>query len=336
MVKVHRDSTEKKEIILKKPDIPANEEDRLETLRSLNILDTPAEERFDRLTRMTRRLLDVPVVLVSLVDEDRQWFKSCMGLSDTETSRDVSFCGHAILGEEVFIIPDALEDERFADNPLVVSAPNIRFYAGCPLRAPNGLKMGTLCILDQKPRSISDDDLESLKDLAAMVEREMAAVLMATYDELTGIYNRRGFKTIAQYSLNLCARQEIPAALVFMDLDKFKQINDKFGHAEGDRALITFAEKIKDTYRKSDVVGRLGGDEFAALLPNTSKFRAENLILLLQQSLRTHQREVSQDYEINFSYGIVEFNNERHPTIDMLLAGGDALMYELKRSKVAN
>jgi diguanylate cyclase (GGDEF)-like protein len=321
---------------LQKPDIPRNEQARLETLRSLSILDTPAEERFDRLTRMTKRLLDVPVVLISLVDEDRQWFKSCMGLSDTETSRDISFCGHAILGNGVFIIPDALEDERFVDNPLVVNAPNIRFYAGCPLRAPNGLKMGTLCILDQKPRNISADDLEALKDLAAMVEREIAAVQMATYDELTGIYNRRGFKTIAQYSLNLCARQQIPAALVFMDLDKFKQINDRFGHAEGDRALITFAEQIKATYRNSDVVARLGGDEFAALLPNTSKLLAEDLVTILQQSLKKHQQEISLDYDINFSYGIVEFDYERHPTIDVLLAGGDSLMYELKRSKRDN
>ena len=119
---------------MKTPEFPPNEVARLQTLRSLDILDSPQEERFDRLTRMARRLFDVPIALVSLVDDNRQWFKSCAGLSVSETGRDISFCGHAILGEGIFIIPDAASDERFHINPLVVNEPTIRFYVGCPLR----------------------------------------------------------------------------------------------------------------------------------------------------------------------------------------------------------
>ncbi|MGB5330714.1 MAG: GAF domain-containing protein, partial [Gammaproteobacteria bacterium] len=136
---------------MKTPDFPANEKERLETLRSIDILDTDPEERFDRLTRMARRVFGVSIALVSMVDENRQWFKSKAGLDACETGRDISFCGHAILGNDVFVIENALEDERFADNPLVTGPPNIRFYAGVPLRYLNGSKLGTLCIIDQQP-----------------------------------------------------------------------------------------------------------------------------------------------------------------------------------------
>jgi diguanylate cyclase (GGDEF)-like protein len=317
---------------LKKPDIPQDEQTRLEKLRSLDVLDTLPEERFDRLTRMAKRMFRVPIALVSLVDENRQWFKSCIGLDASETSRDISFCGHAILGNGVFIIPNAIEDPRFADNPLVSGDPNIRFYAGCPL-VMNGHKLGMLCIIDEKPRSFEKEDIEALKDLASMVEREFAAIELATLDELTNISNRRGFLVLAQHSLSLCARQKIPAVLVFLDLDKFKPINDKFGHAEGDRALISFSSLMKSSFRNSDVFARLGGDEFVVLLTSTSKQQAEEIIEKCNQSLKKYNQEANRGYDVAFSYGIVEFNPEKHPAIEELLANGDSLMYEVKRAK---
>ncbi|MDP1696713.1 MAG: sensor domain-containing diguanylate cyclase [Xanthomonadaceae bacterium] len=317
---------------MKKPDIPQDEHTRLKTLRSLDVLDTLSEERFDRLTRLAKRMFRVPIALVSLVDENRQWFKSCIGLDASETSRDISFCGHAILGNGVFIIPDTMEDQRFADNPLVLSDPSIRFYAGCPLSL-NGYKLGTLCIIDQKPRSFENEDIEALRDLASMVERELASFQLATVDELTNISNRRGFMVLAQQSLNLCARQRIPATLVFMDLDKFKPINDKFGHAEGDLALITFANQMKSSFRDSDVVARLGGDEFVVLLTNTSKLQAEEFIARFDHSLKKYNQEEDRGYDIAFSHGVVEFSPEKHPAIEELLANGDSIMYEVKKAK---
>tara|TARA_R110001583_G_scaffold16518_13_gene67656 strand:+ start:497 stop:1000 length:504 start_codon:yes stop_codon:yes gene_type:complete len=159
---------------VKAPKNPENEVERLQTLRALNILNTPVEERFDRLTRMAKRLFDVPIVAISLVDKNRQWFKSCIGLDVRETSRDVSFCGHAILDNKILVVENAKEDERFADNPLVVNAPNVAFYAGCPIRALDGQLLGTLCLIDTKPRTMSTEDLEMLSDLAAIVEAEIA------------------------------------------------------------------------------------------------------------------------------------------------------------------
>jgi len=231
----------------------------------------------------------------------------------------------------VFIIPDATKDERFADNPLVLNEPNVRFYAGCPLRYLNGSRLGTLCIIDRKPRSLSEEDLQTLKDLASMVERELAAIQLATVDELTNITNRRGFMFLAQHSLSLCARQNIPASLVFFDLNNFKQVNDKFGHAEGDRALIAFAIQMKNSFRVSDLYARLGGDEFVALLTNTSKNLAEEVVAKFLQSLKKYNQEANREYDISVSYGIVEFNYDKHDTVDALLADGDSLMYEGKK-----
>lgn len=151
------------------PQRPTNEEDRLEALRQLLILDTPPEERFDRLTAFAAQEFDVPMALLSLIDDDRQWFKSRVGMGPCETSRDISFCGHAILQNDVMVVPDATQDERFADNPLVTGDPHIQFYAGAPLQMPGGHNVGTLCLLDHKPRSLDAIDLAilgSLRDLA--------------------------------------------------------------------------------------------------------------------------------------------------------------------------
>ncbi|MEJ8566398.1 GAF domain-containing sensor histidine kinase [Elongatibacter sediminis] len=170
---------------MKAPPMPANESERLQALCDLDILDTAPEERFDRLTRVARALFDVPIAIISLVDAERQWFKSRQGLDATETPRDISFCGHAILEGTVFHIPDALNDDRFADNPLVTGPLGIRFYAGAPLSAKNGSRIGTLCVLDTEPRIMSQVQQERLRDLANCVADELNQVkLTETLAEL--------------------------------------------------------------------------------------------------------------------------------------------------------
>jgi diguanylate cyclase (GGDEF)-like protein len=272
---------------------------------------------------------------VSLVDENRQWFKSCVGLDVSETPRDISFCGHAILGNDIFTIPDAASDARFADNPLVIDEPHIRFYAGCPLRSPNGSKLGTLCIIDRKPRTLSEEDLETLKDLAAMVERELEAVQLATIDDLTRISNRRGFMTLAQHSLNLCNRQRTCASLAFIDLNKFKPINDNFGHAEGDRALVSFTEQMKSFFRTTDLFARLGGDEFVVLFSNTRKSVACEVMEKFRQHIDKYNQQARRGYDISFAYGLVEYDPEKHAGIEALLIDGDSLMYECKKQRAS-
>lgn len=165
---------------MQEPPRPANEPDRLQALRQLLILDTPPEERFDRLTAFAAQEFDVPTALLSLIDDDRQWFKSRVGVDSCETPRSISFCGHAILQDDIMVVPDVNQDERFIGNPLVTGEPYIQFYAGAPLKLPNGHNVGTLCLIDSKPRSLDDIDLAilgSLRDLAVeeLVRREQGA-----------------------------------------------------------------------------------------------------------------------------------------------------------------
>ncbi len=160
---------------MKQPPIPENESERLGALRALLLLDTPPEERFDRIVQFAAREFDVPIALISLVDENRQWFKSRVGLDACETSREVSFCGHALSMDAPLVIEDALLDERFADNPLVTGPPHIRFYAGAQLRLASGLVVGTLCLIDQAPRRLDEMDLGILGSLRALVVEELTA-----------------------------------------------------------------------------------------------------------------------------------------------------------------
>lgn len=153
--------------------LPKDEPERLATLHALMLLDTPAEERFDVITRTAAGLFDAPTALISLLDEQRQWFKSRHGLSVAETPRDVSFCGHAILDGEGLVVEDARQDPRFHDNPLVTEAPGVRFYAGMPIAAPNGMRLGTLCLIDRKPRGLDAAQRKLLKELAGWVEAEI-------------------------------------------------------------------------------------------------------------------------------------------------------------------
>ena len=312
---------------MQSPAIPSNEKTRLETLRALKILDSDPEERFDRLTRLAKRLFGASIALISLVDADRQWFKSSFGLEVKETSRELSFCGHAILGDEIFEVSDATLDSRFADNPLVTSSPNIRFYAGCPLTVANGSKLGTLCILDHEPRNFDEDDKVLLRDLARMVEIELSALQLATTDDLTLLSNRRGFESLAQHALSVCNRLGLPASMLFFDLNKFKQINDQFGHAEGDRALTVFSSVLLEVFRDSDVIGRLGGDEFVVLLTNSDAKEAEEVLKRLEALVTEHNLTAKRGYDIRYSIGMIEYNSKTHDSISALLDDADQKMY---------
>src|ERR1043166_5450547 len=143
--------------------IPRNDKQRLHVLWQYDVLDTMPEEVFDDLTELAARICEAPIALITLVDEDRQWFKSKVGVTLTETSRDISFCGHAIAQSDLFIVPDATQDERFASNPLVTSDPQICFYAGAPLISPDGHALGTLCVIDKVPRQLRPDPQPPLR-----------------------------------------------------------------------------------------------------------------------------------------------------------------------------
>tara|TARA_R110002167_G_scaffold339500_1_gene547243 strand:- start:10362 stop:11315 length:954 start_codon:yes stop_codon:yes gene_type:complete len=314
-----------------KPEIPENEAERLHALRTLQVLDTAHEERFDRVTRMAKRMFGVSISLVSLVDEDRQWFKSKQGLEATETPRDISFCGHAINGDGLFIIPDASEDLRFSDNPLVTDAPNIRFYAGYPLKIREGLNIGTLCIIDQSPKTMDEEDQQLFKDLGAMIEQEIKSIQLATLDELTLISNRRGFLTLVDHSLKMCRRNQVSMSFLLFDLNKFKIINDDYGHHEGDFVLTKFAQIMLDTFRDSDVIGRLGGDEFVAMLTGSDQENSNEILGRFALAVAEANATINKPYKIEYSVGVEHFKHDTTKSVEEMIQEADAAMYKDKK-----
>ena len=313
------------------PEISKNETSRISELHSLNILNTHQEKRFDRITRVASKVFQVPIALVSLVDENRLWFKSAIGLTDRESPREHSFCGEVILNNKIIIVENAHEDERYKDNSLVLSDPEIQFYAGCPLRTVKGNNLGTLCLLDRKPRKLSRQQISILKDLALMVERELELTKLAIMDELTQIPNRRGFKKLAEQSLNLSRRSGLPSTLVYFDLDNFKSVNKKYGRTEGDKVLMIFASNINKISRDSDIFARLGSDEFVILFIDTPKRLIEKVLLRFKDYLNRHLKLNSLNYDITYSYSAIEFMQSKHAGVDDMLLDADELMLLSKK-----
>ncbi len=279
---------------------PENERERLHSLQALNILDTPAEDRFDRLTRLTRSVLNVPIAIISLVDEDRQWFKSVDGLDICEIHRDISFCGHAIFNREVFIVPNAIKDPRFSDNPLVKGEPFIRFYAGCPLSLPNGMIIGTLSILDFVSRDLTQAGLNILRDLADLVEEEIVKPSVKLLDELTLLPNIPALKLLYQNMLAYSLRREETFSLFVFRVDLLKELKSQYGMAEANQALLFFSEILKKAFRDTDVLGRIAEDQFV-LLAQVDENGANKLITRVQTLVAKHSMHSVWSFEFKYS-----------------------------------
>ena len=257
-----------------------DEAGRLSALRRYDVLDTAPEEPFDKLTELVRSVIGVPIAAVSLVDSERQWFKSIAGLSACETSRDVSFCSHAIKLREPMVIPDARLDARFARNPLVTGEPHIRSYLGIPLETPDGYNIGALCAIDFKVRPFPPTEIAILSSFAGLVLNELELRQIAMSDGLTKAMTRRAWIEAAGKEISRCRRYDAEASVIIFDIDHFKQVNDLHGHPAGDDVLRTLTQRCFDALRDSDIIGRIGGEEFAILLPSTD---AEGAVLLAER-----------------------------------------------------
>ena len=307
-----------------------NEQDRLNSLQRYDILDTPQEEAFDRITRLVRHVFDVPMSTITFIDGHRQWFKSRQGMAACEGDRGPALCTAAIAQDEPLVIPDTVADPRFATNPLVTGEPHIRFYAGVRLCTPDGQSIGTLCAADTRPRDLSGAQVAALSDLARIVMSELELRLLATTDGLTGALSRRGFREEADRAVALALRHRYGLGVIVFDLDHFKEINDTYGHPTGDIVLRETTATCSDLLRKSDLVGRIGGEEFAILLPQTQLGAAMEVAQKLCTAVaRQRLRASSGPFAITASFGVTGLD----PTItdiDSLLQRADVALYRAK------
>ncbi|TVQ30429.1 MAG: sensor domain-containing diguanylate cyclase [Geminicoccaceae bacterium] len=309
---------------------PERELERLMALRRYHILDTPPESAFDRITALAARLLRTPVAIVGFVDAERVWFKSHYGLAIDQVERAPGLCGSAVMSDGPYVVTDARNDPRTRDNPMVMQEDGVGFYAGVPLRTEDGFVLGTLCVLDYAPRQIDGEGLATLQALADLVvdqlelrvaarqvdalSRELLAVnerlrQQATHDDLTGLWNRRRVLEHLDQQLALARRQERCLAVLLIDLDRFKAVNDRHGHAAGDRALIEVARRLRAVCRAGEAVGRLGGEEFLAVFFGCNR----------EQAVRAAERLRRTVADVAVELG------DAGPTVALSISGGLAL-----------
>lgn len=317
---------------MKSSSLPTNETARLAALRDSGLLEAGEHATYDRLTRLAKRLFNVPVAMVNLIDDLVVVVKSADGVSGENLPRNLSFCSHTLLANAPLVVPDTLDDARFADNPLVTDIYPVRFYAGYPLHLPDGTAVGTLCIIDHLPRQFSAEDVAALADLAALAEVEFAARSTAITDNLTGLYNRRGFHHLATYGIKAARRRAEPLTLAWLDLDRFKQINARFGRADGDAALKAVAGLLGSTFREADVLARYGGDEFAILFANSDEKGAWIAMQFLTEQAAVWNEHSDYPWSLSFAWGVSEFNHERDD-LQSWLQKADEMMYSMKQQR---
>ena len=310
--------------------VSLSENERLAALDLYDALDAPAELGFDRITRIVGNVFDVPMASVSLIDGHRQWLMSRHGPLLRQGCKSEAFCSVTIQANEPLIVEDAATDPRFKNNPLVLGPPHIRFYAGAPLRTPDGFNIGALCAIDTKPRRIDARQIAVLKDLASVVMSEFEARKLVQTDNLTGALTRRGFRDEAERALSLSVRHSHPLSCIAFDLDRFKAVNDVHGHSIGDRVLVETVKVCRERLRNSDILGRIGGEEFAIILPHTDAAGALRAAEQVRSALE--QRVIvlpTEHLTISASFGIAA-RNQKDDTLDELLRRADGALYAAK------
>ena len=287
--------------------------------------------------------------VVSLIDENRQFLKAAIGLDIRETSREVSFCDHAIRQTGMMTVEDATLDPRFSSNPHVTVEGGVRFYAGVPLTSSDGYPLGTLCVFDREPRQLNPAQTSALMTLARQVnarielriqrrqlERALADLKranrmlqeLAATDPLTGLANRRILDERLAWELAQFKRTHRPLAVLMFDIDNFKRRNDTYGHADGDEVLRQFSAVLRHTVRESDLAARYGGEEFAVLLPETDEAKALHLAERILDAVRA---EVWAHEPVTLSVGAAALAD---PAMDAqeLVKQADQALYAAKRA----
>ena len=325
-------------------------------------MDTLPEQAYDDITDLAALICETSVALVSLIDDGQQRFKSKHGIDDDRASRAIHFCEQTMARpNELFVVPDARHDERFADRPMAIDGTEICFYAGAALVNPNGDTLGTLCVIDQVPHKLTEEQQSALwalsRQVVAQVELRNAVDelednttqlrnyqsqleeyqrrleltnarlrTLSVTDDLTGLNNRFAFEEELRNEVDRAKQSESPLSLLFLDADHFKFYNDEFGHPAGDDALKTIAEYLKENMRASDFAARIGGDEFVIILPGTPR---ESACMLAERCRRSLESAAWPERPITVSIGISSLDG-RNVDTDTLISEADQALYHSK------
>ncbi len=330
-------------------DVSALEQRRVAAVRETLLLDTAPEPEFDELVATAAAVCGVPMSVVSLIDDKRQFLKAAIGIEVRETPREIAFCDYAIRQPGMLMVEDARQDDRFRNNPAVTPEDGIRFYAGVPLLNRDGHALGTLCVFDRRPGALNEAQASALKALAQQVnsrielrvqrrqlERALAELRqanlmlehLAATDGLTGLAHRRTLDDRLGWEIAQRNRNHRPLAMLMCDLDHFKARNDTFGHEDGDRTLRQFAELLRHTVRESDLPARYGGEEFAVLLPETDEPRALVLAERVVEAVRAAQWP---HRPVTVSIGVGAITIPGQPAQELCRAA-DAALYAAKHA----
>lgn len=324
---------------IKQCPLPENEVQRLQAVHSYDILDTPPEVDFDTLTRVAAHAFNVPAAVIGLMDADRLWFKSQIGLGTQQLDRQIAFCAYAVMRpEEPLVVEDLQQDPRFLENPLVTQLPHLRFYAGAPLIDRHGYALGTIAVVDTQPRTFSESQRALLRDLStlaitALENRQRANRLshLAMTDHLTGLANRVQFERTLNSELAHARRTGEPFTVFYMDLDDFKEINDAFGHFAGDEVLCEVAARMTQQIRTEDLLVRLGGDEFGIFMRQSADASAESLAKRITEVVSAPIMLSTGDrVSVGISIGVATYS-DAVDSIATLLAQADQALYAIKR-----
>ena len=344
--------------------IPSNEGTRLRALGDYDIMDSLPEQAYDDFAKLASAICNTPIALITLLDDQRQWFKANVGLDASETPRSQAFCTHSIMNpDEVMTVEDATLDQRFASNPLVTSDPHIRFYAGAPLVTPTGEALGTICVIDREPRKLTETQLEALRILSREIivqlelRRSIAALERAVLDQeqyveclqeyqrdmekvrtnleelsvtdvLTGVQNRRSFDRKLDEECTRAERYGTVCSLLMIDIDHFKALNDDFSHAVGDESLRAVSQLLQSELRGQDLLFRYGGEEFAVILPGTT---LKGAFVIGERFRRTVQRAPWKRRAITVSLGAASTDADITSPRDLLQAA-DRALYHAKQN----